>query len=772
MRHKTLLEALIDSIHRAADYNRNVEEKPAAILWTDHERLWEPLIAELQARLPELLVFGPWDPDKRTGPAYWLRCAVAGKLDGIRWGDDDTPVVYLPGVSRAELRQVNICPAELKPLAELQFRGAFWTQANSKDWTPLAFLSSTHGGLGLDVATDNATKDALRRCLREVFAERVVRFEGKRVDADHILQLLNVDVNRDILRWMNDPQGVRAAWPPQYWAGFCQQAVKQLKFDPAKEDPMSAADALAGLQGAWRPVWERYKEAPGNYPGVRALLGRLLQPASLIDDLEPYPALNAKAEGELREALAAFAAIKHVDEARRRIAELEASHGHRRQWVWASLGESPLAMALEHLVRLAELTRQPLTAASPAQMQAQYEKQAWQVDAAMVDALAAVREDASSRAVEAALAILYKPWLEEHAEKFQQSVRQHSYPLAMPPKPTASEAGLAVFFVDGLRYDAGRKLAAALERDGRKVALGSAWTAVPSVTASGKVLASPAAVIALGEPGNADFEPLHKVKKQPLRAELLRSTLAEMRWQVLRGKDEVGDPAGFAWVEYGDLDRYGHDNQLRLAHDLTQQLTWVRERVTQLLAAGWKRVRIVTDHGWLLVPGKLDRVELDKHLAETNWGRAAKLKPGAPAQGVTLPWTWCDEVQIAMAPGAKSFKAGEHYAHGGLSLQESLTPVLEIVNTAPAMAQATIKSWRWKGLRLQVEVEGAGRLLVDLRRKASDRDTSVVHPEEVAGGKASLVVADDGLEGESATLVVLDEAGNVLARQAMEIGGS
>jgi hypothetical protein len=326
-----------------------------------------------------------------------------------------------------------------------------------------------------------------------------------------------------------------------------------------------------------------------------------------------------------------------------------------------------------------------------------------------------------------------------------------------------------VFFVDGLRYDAGRKLAATLLKSGMKVELGSAWTAVPSVTASGKVLASPAAVFAIGEPDSLDFEPIHKAKRQPLKADLLRKTLTGLGWQVLLAKSDVGDPAGYAWVESGDIDTFGHDNQLRLARDLSQQLDRVKERIEQLFTAGWKKIRVVTDHGWLLVPGKMDKVELDKNLTETKWGRAAKLKPGVAPTVVTLPWTWCDEVQIALAPGAKSFKAGEHYSHGGLSLQESLTPVLEIQSDTASVAKAVIKSAQWKRLRLRVEVEGEGNLTIDLRTKHSDATTSVTRPEAVEAGKATLTVEDDGLEGTSATLVVLDEAGNVLTKQALTI---
>lgn len=770
MRQKTILELLIDSLKKAADYNDNAEEAPAVILWTDHDRVWEPLIGELQSRLPQLLRWGEWQPNKRQGPSYWVRCALARALPGVQWSAGEPAIVYLPGVSRAELRQVNICPAELRPLAELQFRGAYWTQANGKDWTPFAFLTSSYlGGLSLDFAGDQDTKSALKLSLPEVFAERPSRFESKRTDADEIRRLLNIDLDRDILLWMNDPEGRRASWNATHWGGLVHEAIKRLKFNPEKDDALTAAGMLAELGCEWPNVWARFKEAPNNFPGVHALLHRI-QPAGLIAfDPEPYPSINAADEADLQSSLLKFNNLSTDVQARAAVLELESIHGVRRNWVWATFGASPMVEALAHLAHLATLTTQPMTSASPDAMRAEYVSTAWQVDAAMIDALACANDDAGTRAVEAALTLLYKPWLEKHAETFQSAVRLHSYPLPDARTEVATEKGLVVFFVDGLRYDAGRKLAAALSKSGMKVELGSAWTAVPSVTSSGKVLASPAAVIALGEPESLDFEPVHKVKRQALKADLLRKTLMELGWQVLLAKGDVGDPTGCAWVETGDIDTFGHDNQLRLAKDLSYQLDRVKERIEQLLAAGWLKIRVVTDHGWLLVPGKMDKVELDKNLTETKWGRAARLKPGVAPTLVTLPWTWCSDVQIALAPGAKSFKAGEHYSHGGLSLQESLTPILEVRASALSTAKASIKSAQWKRMRLRVEVEGVGNLTIDLRTKASDATTSVTRPEGVENGKAALTVNDDGLEGTSATLVVLDEAGNVLAKQALTI---
>src|SRR3546814_15658053 len=109
--------------------------------------------------MPGLLVFGSYDPDQRSGPAIWLKCAIAGLLPEIPL--EGTPIVYLPGVSRADLRAIESCPRELQPLAELQYRGAFWSQANAKDWTISAFLSSKNGGLGLDLAQDTADRKSV-----------------------------------------------------------------------------------------------------------------------------------------------------------------------------------------------------------------------------------------------------------------------------------------------------------------------------------------------------------------------------------------------------------------------------------------------------------------------------------------------------------------------------------------------------------------------------------------------------------------------------------
>ena len=122
---------------------------PACILWPDSECQWGGAIETLLTKLPELLILGEYDPEKHTGPAIWLRCVIAGKTDDLKLPCERIPIIYLPGVSRQDLRAVESIKDKLKPMAELQYRGVIWSQVNSKDWTVLAFLKSDQGGLGL-----------------------------------------------------------------------------------------------------------------------------------------------------------------------------------------------------------------------------------------------------------------------------------------------------------------------------------------------------------------------------------------------------------------------------------------------------------------------------------------------------------------------------------------------------------------------------------------------------------------------------------------------
>ena len=127
-----------------------------------------------------------------------------------------------------------------------------------------------------------------------------------------------------------------------------------------------------------------------------------------------------------------------------------------------------------------------------------------------------------------------------------------------------------------------------------------------------------------------------------------------------------------------------------------------------------------------------------------------------------------------MAPGISCFSAGNEYAHGGLSLQESLVPVIRVTaGKAAAKARAEIAEVRWVGLRCRVRIEAAQPgLSVDLRTKVNDAGSSLSRARAFdAKGTASVLVSDDELEGSPAVVVVLDAGGHVIAKQPTIIGG-
>ena len=65
---RKVLDALVEAVGRGAAEVSEGGVAPAAVLWTDKERQWEPLLPELKKRLPSLLVLGSHAPTERTEP--------------------------------------------------------------------------------------------------------------------------------------------------------------------------------------------------------------------------------------------------------------------------------------------------------------------------------------------------------------------------------------------------------------------------------------------------------------------------------------------------------------------------------------------------------------------------------------------------------------------------------------------------------------------------------------------------------------------------------
>ena len=94
----TVVEKLREHLRAAAIYNRHDLARPSVVIWPDGDRAWEPAMSTVQKFVPELLVLRSETNGSGGGPSTWLRYQLA------RHKSEQTPVLYLPGVSRAAFR--------------------------------------------------------------------------------------------------------------------------------------------------------------------------------------------------------------------------------------------------------------------------------------------------------------------------------------------------------------------------------------------------------------------------------------------------------------------------------------------------------------------------------------------------------------------------------------------------------------------------------------------------------------------------------------------
>ena len=768
----TVLEQLIRSLRAASRYNRNDADAPATVLWTDPNSQWQPVAGELRQRMPELLTFGDYQPEARTGPAIWLRTAIDGHVPEVDIEEGVTPIVYLPSVSLQALRTVEECPNSLKPLVELQYRGTCWTQRNGKDWTVEAFLASSDGGLALDVRRDAATRTAMLGALPQLAIEPIANLKGKRLEREDFDRLLSEDLPRDVLEWLNDTAASRSAWSPGRWAAFRSRCSQELDLDPEKDGELVGAEQLGARSGQWDAVWARFAESPASYQNVEGLLRRA-KPKDLLASQSSWPQSNESKENELRQRLSDLGAMAH-DDAVAAVRKLEPIHGQRRNWVWSKLGRAPLARALSHLNRLAELASKPLGGGSKEELAEQYTATGYEVDEAALASVAAVRSNADFNAVSAALAAIYRPWLEHAAERLQTLAAQAPIPCANARSGAdlGVEPGCVTLFADGLRFDVSQRLAARMREKGMTPKSSWVWAGLPTVTATGKPAVSPVTDVITGMSPGDGFAPTTLDGGKTLTVDRFRKLLADAGYEVL-SPEETGDPSGRGWTEDGSLDKRGHERKGRLAGHIDEEVELLLERVEALLTAGWREVRIVTDHGWLWLPGGLPKVSLPHYLTESRWARCAAIKEDSHVEVPTSPWYWNEVSRVALAPGIACFKSGEQYAHGGLSPQESIVPVITVASASAVGGEATIKAISWRGLRCRVQVESAGQALrVQLRTKVNDPASALCESREVdSSGTVSLLLEDEDHEGSSAVVVVLQADDRAVAQEATIVGG-
>ena len=762
------MQASFDEAIRTADG----VAKPVALLWTDADGQWQPLIPALRQVLPQLFQLGSYAPDERQGPVIWLKCIVGRTLPEVAPNEGVVPILYLPNVGRQELRPAGDCGPMLQPLVELQYRGEVWHQRNGRDWTVTAFLTSDDG-LGLDIAGDSQTRDAMLRALPLLGHEQIVGLRGRQLSADDFNRFAISDPIRDLLTWMSDKEAFETGCDAGRWATFCDVCTREFGIHPDTGGIHAAADALTEGEGKWEEVWQRFREAPKRYPGVSTAL-RAMHPKDLFGllDRSRWPALNHDQEDKLGKGLEAVTKLAHGD-ACEKVATLDEEHKERRGWVWAELGESPHAVALEPLGRLARAAMNPLSGPTVDVFVSNYAAEGWRCDLAAIEALASLKSGVEHNLITRVVRALYEPWLDRSARRFQELLSAHDVDPGKLVAGTEADMDTCILFIDGLRFDLGVMLQGKLDSRGIKTRMVHRIAPIPTVTATAKPMASPAYSVCTGGARAENFYPLVSGSDRLADARRLREVMTSQGVDVLEDGEPymaMGAKAG-AWKETGKIDRLGHSLGADMVGQIDSEIESIVGHIDMLLSAGWKKVRVVTDHGWLLLPGGLPKIELAPYLVQTKWARCAAVQGESAPATPTYPWYWNPVLRIASPPGIGAFRVNTEYAHGGVSPQECVVPDLT-VELGDAPLSATITAISWRGMRCRVSVDTKTRnLSVDLRLNWKQAGSSIAESKPLAeDGTASLVVSDDNHESAAVSVVVVGESGQVLDYKPTTVG--
>lgn len=771
---ESIFDKVKQALKQAENHNSNLMVKPEVILWLDPDNQWTDVIEVLQGELPQLLIYGDYAPSKKQGPSIWIKCMVAKMLPEANWPNGLIPIIYLPGFSKNDFRNVEEAGLNLQPLIEYQYTGVLFLQENGKEWTILAFLENPINGLGLKVAKDSATKEALKKSLPVTFQDADV-FQGRSIlDADFLNNLLFPDLTPNILKWMCKGDVFLQQMEAVRREVFINLCKNQYEFEPDHRDIISIARKLGEQKGNWRYIWQMYANAPKKYPEIEEFL-RSAKP----DDLgvgvfaipeESWPQVNELAEDKLLSDLTKVASL-HPKEATQKLISLEDANRKRIGWIWNELGKSPLVNSLHFLVEMAKICTNAFPISSIEEMKEYYTSKGIHADQSMRIALASVKSEKDKKAIKSIIKVIYQPWLELITNQFQTLVAKNADIFTKQLAKEEEESYL--LFVDAFRYELAEEFCQRLEKLKYKVDLTNGWSAIPSLTPTAKPNISPIAKSVSTASEISEFRP-QLINGKDLQTSAFREQLSANGFRYISNSNDI-DSSVKSWQEIGDIDTKGHEEQSDMVKRIDELFEQVLETIDVAFEKGVKRIKIVTDHGWLLMPGGLPKTQLNAGLAETRWGRCAIIKDGAKTDLLHIPWRWNPNIFIAYAPGINFFKINEEYAHGGISIHECLVPEIIIENPNAQNIDTEFKEVKWVNLKCAIQTTNVpDGFKIDIRTKYNDALTSVLDVsskgKKIIGNIVTLLI-DDAYEYQSATIVLLDENDRILNKKPTTIGG-
>ena len=267
------------------------------------------------------------------------------------------------------------------------------------------------------------------------------------------------------------------------------------------------------------------------------------------------------------------------------------------------------------------------------------------------DALRVVEKREDVEAVQAVIRAVYLPWLETCALAFQKTGqgRLLFHPGEGPPSVSDMPRGTAILFADGLRFDLAQQLRAEVGRTRASSGPGLEVDGAPHGDPHRQAGCVAHCGVVYRGPRLRGVQTPDEGRRQRVEQRALQAALGGA-WVSGARRPEAG-AAGWRWLA-GVRKHRQHRAQGRLeARQADPRRVERPDRGHRsLLDAGWKKVRVVTDHGWLLMPGGLPKIDLPKFLVETRWGRCALVKEGAQSDLPSVPWHWDSTVQWRFRP--------------------------------------------------------------------------------------------------------------------------
>ncbi|MBR3160183.1 MAG: BREX-1 system phosphatase PglZ type A [Atopobiaceae bacterium] len=332
------------------------------------------------------------------------------------------------------------------------------------------------------------------------------------------------------------------------------------------------------------------------------------------------------------------------------------------------------------------------------------------------------------------LAIRWQAAILEEGRWAPVGIQQQRHFFLLEAGPSSEARRTAVVISDALRYECAKELSESLSAGGLEVGLQSWLSALPSYTQLGMAALLPNQRLTISSKTLKAYVDGQDAKGTVNRQKIL-STGSTVDCVCVAAKDiltskSLGDASKrrLAYIYHNKVDKKGDDitterEVFAAVREAIDDLDWL---VRKLLADGYRRVYVTADHGFLYQDGDphgFEYADIDARLitasSDAKSERRFVVAPDIAMYEALMPFSAHalgleGDFVVGIPKGIRRLRlsgSGARFVHGGLTLQETVIPVMRIE-----------------------------------RKKGKDSGTEPVGAELLTGGKTTIVGADVSFE--------------------------